>query len=66
MGIIRKKKARGPYDKMIKYVVELFRKELAPLVAGQQEIMAQNEKVLEYVRQTWGAVEHRQAGEKQE
>jgi hypothetical protein len=46
-------KKRGPYDKVIKHVLELFRQELQPLESNQQIIIAQNEKILEFLRQIW-------------
>ncbi len=61
MGFSRKKKARGPYDKIVKYAQELFRQELTPLRTDLQTIRAQNDKTLEYVRQIWNNVEHRES-----
>lgn len=55
MGLVRRKKVRGPYDKIVKHALELFRQELAPLQSGQQALMAQNEKITEYVRQIWNS-----------
>lgn len=55
MAIYRRKKARGPYDKLVKHALELFRQELAPLQSSQQEIKSQNEKITEYVRQIWNS-----------
>jgi hypothetical protein len=61
MAVIRRKKARGPYDKIVKLAQELVRQELAPIRADQKAIMAQNEKLTEYVRQIWNSVSERPA-----
>jgi hypothetical protein len=66
MGVIRRKKARGPYDKIVRQAQELIRQELAPLKAGQQAIAAQNDKILEYVRQIWSNVAGRPDDESEE
>ena len=63
MATFRKKKSRGPYDKLVKHAVELFRQELAPLQSSQHAIMSQNEKIAEYVRQIWNS---QREGEKAE
>ncbi len=63
MGVIRRKKARGPYDKIVKQAQELIRQELAPLKAEQQAVAAQNEKILEYTRQIWHSVSGRPSDE---
>lgn len=59
MAVFRRKKARGPYDKIVKQAQEFVRHELAPIRADQQAIMAQNEKLTEYVRQIWNSVADR-------
>lgn len=59
MAFSHKKKARGPYDKIVKHAQDFLRQELAPIRADQQEIMAQNEKLTEYVRQIWHSVSER-------
>ncbi len=59
----KKKKSRGPYDKIVKTAQELIRQELAPLRADQQAIRAQNDKITEYVRQIWNNMEKREADE---
>ena len=59
MAVIRRKKARGPYDKIVKHAQEFLRQELAPIRADQQVIMAQNEKIAEYTRQIWKSVADR-------
>ncbi len=66
MGFSRKKKGRGPYDKIVKYAQELFRQELTPLRTDLQTIRAQNDKTLEYVRQIWNNNGHREGGESEE
>lgn len=63
MPIGKPKKHRGPYDKMIKHAVELLRQELAPIKEGQQRLLAQNEKITEYIRQLWDEANPREAGE---
>ncbi len=59
MAVFRRKKARGPYDKIVKQAQEFLRRELAPIQADQQAIMDQNEKLTEYVRQIWKSVAER-------
>lgn len=59
MAFSRKKKARGAYDKIVKHAQDFLRQELAPIRADQQDIMAQNEKLTEYVRQIWHSVVER-------
>ncbi|MDR7866948.1 MAG: hypothetical protein RIN56_09000 [Sporomusaceae bacterium] len=59
MAVFRRKKARGPYDKIVKQAQEFLRRELAPIQADQQAIMAQNEKITEYTRQIWKSVAER-------
>ncbi|MDT8902954.1 hypothetical protein [Anaeroselena agilis] len=61
MAFSRRKKARGPYDKIVKHAQEFLRQELAPIRADQQAVMAQNEKITEYVRQIWSSVAQRPA-----
>ena len=53
-------KKRSPYDKIIKQVLDQFRQELAPIqdvTAGQQTIIAQNEKIIHFLRQIWDKCE---------
>lgn len=60
MPVFHRKKTRGPYDKIVKHAVELFRQELSPLRTDQQRILAQNEKITEYIRQIWSNLEQNQ------
>lgn len=61
MGLVKKSsKSRSPYDKLIKSVLEQFRKELEPVrevAVGQERLVAQNEKIIEFLRQIWDRLE---------
>lgn len=67
MPMKKRKKGRASiYDKVMKHAVELLRQELAPLrdvPATQQKILAQNEKITEYVRQIWDSSAQRDSEE---
>jgi len=62
MGLLTRKKTktRSPYDKLIKNVLERFHQEMAPVhdvSAKQEKIIAQNEKITEFLRQIWDRLE---------
>jgi len=62
MALVSKK--RSPYDKLIKNVLERFHQEMAPVQdvsAKQEKIIAQNEKIIEFLRQIWDRLEQREA-----
>ncbi|MDR3566280.1 MAG: hypothetical protein P4N59_33260 [Negativicutes bacterium] len=57
-------KKRSPYDKIVKNVLEQFRQEMAPVrdvALSQERIFAQNEKIIEFLRQIWERLEDRQS-----
>jgi hypothetical protein len=65
MALVSKK--RSPYDKLIKSVLDRFHQEMAPVhevSAKQEKIIAQNEKITEFLRQIWDRLEQRDAASK--
>ncbi|MDR3588078.1 MAG: hypothetical protein P4N41_00265 [Negativicutes bacterium] len=65
MALVSKK--RSPYDKIIKSVLDRFHQEMAPVhdvSAKQEKIIAQNEKITEFLRQIWDRLEHRDAADR--
>jgi hypothetical protein len=70
MGLVSKNssKKRSPYDKLIKNVLERFHQELEPVrdvAASQERLIAQNEKITEFLRQIWDRLEQREANRTQ-